>query len=111
MQRILEFFTQTTYAQITSKGGSSVFKNPLGGTTNFTELLNKVLEVIIAIGVPILVVFIVYAGFLFVTAQGNETKLEKAKASLFWAIIGGAVLIGAKVIATAIQDTVGVIGP
>jgi len=89
-------------------GSGSKFKNPLGeGTTEFSQLLVKILDVLITIGIPILVLFIVYAGFLFVTAQGNETKIEEAKKSLWWAIIGGAVLVGAKLIASVVCSTIG----
>ena len=49
---------------------------------------------------------IVYSGFLFVTAQGNETKLEKAKKVIVWTLIGGVLVLGAQVVATAIQGTV-----
>ncbi|HEY9583043.1 MAG TPA: pilin [Candidatus Paceibacterota bacterium] len=111
MQKILEFFTKIVYADPPAGGGSKVFDNPLGSTSSFSALIEKVLEVLIQIGIPVLVVFIVYAGFLFVTAQGNEKKIEDAKSALFWAVIGGAVLVGAKVIATVVKQTVGVIGP
>jgi|SRR3989344_7063924 len=109
MDKIISLFYQTLFAA--GQEGSGTFKNPLGETTEFKALINKVLEVLIDVGIPILVVFIVYAGFKFVTAQGNTTKLEEARKTLLWAVIGGAVLVGAKVIATAIQDTIGIIEP
>jgi hypothetical protein len=41
-----------------------------------------------------------------VTAGDNESQIGKAKTTLLWTLIGAAVLIGAKVIAMAIQTTV-----
>ncbi|MEK7535824.1 MAG: pilin [Patescibacteria group bacterium] len=92
-------------------GSGGTFINPLksGGVTDFNSLIVKILEVLIAIGIPVLVLMIVYAGFLFVTAGGSQDKIDKAKSSLWWAVIGGAVLIGAKVIAEVVRATVGAI--
>ena len=40
------------------------------------------------------------------TAQGNETKLEKAKTTFLWTVIGAAVLLGSWAIAQVIQTTI-----
>ena len=88
--------------------GDAVFCNPIGAG-RFFELIEKVLGVLVQIGLPILVLAIVYAGFKFITAQGNEAEVTKAKDALFWAVVGGAVLLGAEVIAKVIQSTVGTI--
>ncbi|HEY4515068.1 MAG TPA: pilin [Candidatus Paceibacterota bacterium] len=115
MDKLLEIFIKVAHADppagppTPSPSGSATFVNPLGGTTDFAVLLNKVLGVLIQIGIPLLVLVIVYAGFLFVTAGGAETKVEEAKKTLFWAVIGGAILIGAKVIAKVVCDTVGAV--
>ncbi|MCR4330773.1 MAG: pilin, partial [Patescibacteria group bacterium] len=95
------------YAQ--SGGGtvSTTLQSPLGGVSNLNNLIEKILEVVVDIGTPIAVLFIIYAGFLFVTAQGNETKITKAKNAFTWAIIGTAVLLGAWVLALAIEGTIG----
>ena len=57
-----------------------------------------------------LVLAVIYAGFLFVKAQGNSGELEIAKNALLYTVIGGALLLGAFVIATAIKQTVNDIG-
>lgn len=88
------------------------FINPLctDGGDNCTEdiptLLNKILDALMLFLVPIVVVFIIYAGFLFVTAQGNETKLTKAKSVFGWTLVGAAILLGAKIIASVLSSTV-----
>lgn len=94
-------------AQNPPSAGGPIFFNPLGTTNDFFVLITKILDVLIKIGIPILVLFIVYAGFKFVTAQGNEAEVTKAKEALFWAVVGGAVLIGARVIAGVVCATVG----
>lgn len=71
---------------------------------NFAELVQSLASAITAIGIPLVAVFLVWSGFLFVVAQGNEEKLKRAKQTLYWAVIGGAIVIGAYAIATAIVN-------
>lgn len=49
---------------------------------------------------------ILYSGFLFVTAQGNEQKLSDAKRAFLYSVIGLGIVIGATVLAAAIQATI-----
>lgn len=81
--------------------------NPLGpGGATLEGFLGSILDLVIRIGSIVVVVMLVYVGFLFVAAQGNATKLESARKALIWTIIGALVLLGAKAIAVGIQATV-----
>lgn len=80
--------------------------NPLGENTTFAVLINKVADVVIAIGIPIAALFIVYAGFLFVSARGSEEQITKAKTMFYWTVIGTMLVVGAKVIAQALESTI-----
>ncbi len=91
-------------------GGRIQINNPLGGGNNnstldgfVTRILN---EVVVPVGAIILVIAIIYTGFLFVTAQGNPEDLKKAKNAFFYTLIGGAVLLGASVLAQLISNTI-----
>lgn len=68
--------------------------------------LNKILEFVIKIGTVVVVLMLVYVGFLFVTAQGNETKLTTAKQALLWTIVGALILLGSQAISVGIHETV-----
>lgn len=81
-------------------------ENPLPSITTIGGFIEKLLNIVLKIGVPIVTIFIIYAGFLFVSARGNEKKLQEAKDALLYTVIGAAVLLGAWVIASAIQGTV-----
>jgi len=83
-------------------------ENPLGekGPSNLPAFIEKAIEIILIIGVPLVVLAIIYSGFLFVSAQGNSEKLKTAKKTLLTTIIGAALLLGAYVIANAISTTV-----
>ncbi len=48
---------------------------------------------------------LVYVGFLFVAAQGNEEKIRSARSALVWTLIGGLILLGATAISKVIQAT------
>ena len=84
-------------------------KNPIGPDT-LIEFVEAILGIIIQIGIPVLVVMIVYVGFKFVMAQGNDGKLTEAKTAFFWTIIGAAIVLGAFVISTVIQTTINNLG-
>ena len=88
---------------------SQELPNPLG-VSSITELFGKVINVMIQIGVPLAVLAIIYAGFKYVTAFGDEKKVSEAHQMLLWSAVGSAVLLGAKVIITAIEGTVRQLG-
>jgi hypothetical protein len=70
------------------------------------ELLNLILKLVIIIATPIVVLFIVFAGFKYVTARGNPGEIEQASQALTYAIIGGVLIIGAVAIAEIIKNLV-----
>lgn len=70
------------------------------------EFIATILKGVIKVGIPLVVIMIIYSGFLFVTALGNTEKLSKAKDALLWSVVGAAVLLGSWAIAELIVDTV-----
>lgn len=80
-------------------------KNPIS-SESLIELIKNVLEGVIKIGMPVIVLAIIYSGFLFVSAQGNSEKLGEAKRALLYTLIGAAILLGSWGIAQLITDTV-----
>lgn len=87
------------------------YQNPLGcGITSLPQFIKGILTIIVKVGIPIATIFIIWSGFLFLTAQGDEAQLTKAKKSFLWACIGTAVLLGSWLLATAINATIQSIG-
>ncbi len=72
----------------------------------FAEFLLKIIEILLVFAVPLIVIFIMYAGYLFVTAAGNTEQLSTARTALLWAVVGGVIVLGARVILEIIQGTV-----
>jgi hypothetical protein len=83
--------------------------NPIEANT-FQELVEALLEIVVAIGTPIAILAIIYSGFLFVKARGNSEELVKAKTALMWTIVGVVVLLGARLLATVISETITELG-
>lgn len=79
---------------------------PNGQEFNILGFFARLFGNLVKIALPILVLFIIYSGFKFVEARGNEKKLADAKQNFLYVIIGGALILGAWVIATAIRGTV-----
>ncbi|MFA7252278.1 MAG: hypothetical protein WC027_00235 [Candidatus Paceibacterota bacterium] len=79
--------------------------NPLK-SNDVNAILGDIMKLVATAGAIVVVFFIIYSGYKFVTARGNESEVTKAK-DIFWAtIIGGAILLGADVIATVVINTV-----
>jgi hypothetical protein len=82
-------------------------ENPIGGNIDtIPDFIRALIKIVLTIGIPLLALAIIYAGFLYVKAQGNPGELEVAHRTLLYTIIGGALLLGAFVIANAIGSTV-----
>ncbi len=83
---------------------------PLVGITSIEDFLLAIIRIFILIGTPIAVLFMIYAGFLFVTARGNETQITSAKKTFFYTVIGIAILFGAEILARLVLETIKNIG-
>jgi hypothetical protein len=89
--------------------GNPVICNPLQAE-NITQLLTTVVDVIVTLSIPIIAFAIIYAGFLFVTAGGNEDQLETAKDTAMYTIIGAGIILGSELIITILENTVSEFG-
>lgn len=100
----MNFLIEKVYADgITT--GRGVISNPIN-VDSLAEFVNKILDIVVQVGLPILVISVVYVGFLFVSARGSEDGLKRAKSALLTVVIGAAIVLGAFVISSAIQSTI-----
>ena len=99
--------TPSVLATTTSSQIDTVtLENPLNGINSIDGLLVAILNIIMILMVPVIVFFIIYAGFKYVTAQGNAHQVEDATRALTYAIIGGVLILGAIAISQIIQNVV-----
>src|SRR5690606_34656850 len=92
-------------AQITCDPNLGQICNPINSST-INGFIKQLLEGVLKIGIPIVALAIIYAGFLFVSARGSTEKLKTANDALLYSLIGAAILLGSWAIAQLISDTV-----
>ena len=82
-----------------------MLNSPLAYKT-IPEFLAAALQALVYVAIPIVVLFLVVAGFKFIAAPGNSSKLEEAKRNLLYVIIGALFILGAQLVSTLISNTV-----
>jgi|SRR3989338_817744 len=73
---------------------------------NFLDLLDQVVDLAMYIAIPIIVIAIIYAGFLFVKARGKEKEITDAKNVLMYVVIGSAIILGAELLKDIVVNTI-----
>jgi len=82
---------------------------PLGGAEGGSDLQTiflNVLDVAQTIMIMVTTLYLIYAGFMFVTAKGDPGKIKNARNALLWGLVGAALILCAEVLAYGIGDTV-----
>lgn len=97
------------YSGSPSSASSYTVQNPLN-VTSFCGLLQKILNAIVAIGIPVAVLFLVIVGFKFILARGKPEALGNARKDLLYTIIGISIFIGAWAIIQVIISTMAQFG-
>lgn len=89
-------------------GGDSSFRlmNPLA-VNSICGLIKSILQAVLVIGLPIAVLFLIFAGLKYVAALGNPEKINEANSNLMWTVVGIAIFLGAALIAQVIATTIG----
>ncbi len=116
MKKIIQFFTilflspALALAQAGSNPGNTqiYIPNPCTGCGNdFISLLSAIINnIVMPIATVVVVVLIIWAGFSYLTAQGNPRKIEEAHKRLLWTLIGAGILLSAAGISLVVRATV-----
>ncbi|MBP9701269.1 MAG: hypothetical protein KBD54_02645 [Candidatus Pacebacteria bacterium] len=80
-------------------------QNPLKVNT-IQDAVKFFVNTLVKIAIPFIVIFFIWAGFKFILAQGNPTKVGEAKKMFWYTIIGTLLILGAWTITNAIIGTV-----
>jgi len=84
----------------------AIIMNPLD-TDDLPSLLCIIFDGLIYIGVPVLTLVIVLAGFKWITSMGNATKIGEARSAITFAVIGMIVVLSSKAIYAFIVSMLG----
>ena len=85
---------------------NTVFAAVCAGTWTITSIVCNIGNVIGTIAVTLVVIFWIITGLLFMTAQGDPSKLTTAKKALIGAIIGTAVAFLAATATTIVSTAI-----
>ncbi len=82
-------------------------EDPLNSNySSIPNFISGALKVMVEIGLPVVALFLLIAGYKFAAAGGNPHKLEEAKENFVYVILGALLILGAWVLATLIGNTV-----
>lgn len=98
-------FAVPVFAQTGCGSGSTCLQNPLR-FSSIERFIEGVLQAVVMIALPIIVAFMVYAGFKYIFARGNAGAISEAHRNFSYVIIGTILILGAWVLATLIGGTV-----
>lgn len=104
--KLLPIILLATVAISASADGGPVYLKDLikVGCSSIPDCIKLIVEYMVKIAFPVAVVFIIWSGFLFVSAQGDEKKLTTARSTLTATVIGLAIVIGAWALAVAFKN-------
>jgi hypothetical protein len=90
-----------------AQGQSGYLNSPLNSAiSTIPALIAGFLKALVMVALPIISLFIVYTGFLFVKARGNPGELATAKRNFFYVMIGAVLILAAWLIANLLGNTV-----
>lgn len=80
-------------------------ENPLGsGGKNIPTLISTISNWLLGIGMTISTIIVLWAAFLFMTSGGNKDRVTQARQTLWYAIIGLAILLLASGVSLLIKN-------
>lgn len=112
---LIIFLPLITYAALDNEGNASdnnnntkiTLDNPLGNkVNNLPSFIYMILDIVFQIGAIFAVLAIIYVGFMFVSARGDPEKLVTARRAFLYTVIGIALLLGGRLVASVIGGTI-----
>jgi hypothetical protein len=85
----------------TASPANTSFENLITATST-KQIVDKIADFIAYIGFPAAIIALIYAGIRLLLAQGNEQKVQAAKRTLIWTVIGVTIIISTYVIINTI---------
>ncbi len=76
-----------------------------GSGATLQDFIALLIEIMQAVGIPFLVICIIYSGYILLTAGGNEEQITRGKLWIFWTLVGAAIILSAQVIANLVYGT------
>lgn len=81
------YLASATYAQ-DAQGWISKLKGTGGVQSSLDSWVSDLIKIIVGLAALVCVGVLIFSGYMYITAAGDETKVEKAGKSLTYAIVG-----------------------
>lgn len=81
--------------------------NPLGQGTGFTDVVDRILNIIFFVAIAVAPVMVIVAGFKFLTGGGNPETLKGARMMLIWTAVGFGIILLSKGIVFILRGVIG----
>jgi hypothetical protein len=75
--------------------GSAVYGDEADGTTQLPAIIGSIINAALGLLGVVLVVLLIYGGFLWMTAGGNSDQVDKAKKMIINSVIGIIIVLAA----------------
>lgn len=82
------FFVSAASADITQSNPEEIIGGIQGKEGNLMDFIKTLINWGIGIAALVCVVMLIFAGYTYITASGEEEKIQKATKTLTWAIVG-----------------------
>jgi hypothetical protein len=84
----------------------ATLQNPLNPAFNsIPNFIAGALKVLVMVALPIISLYIVYSGYIYLAAQGNPGEISKAHKNFMYVLVGSLLILGAWTIATMLGAT------
>ncbi len=70
--------------------------NPLGPGSNIFTFIDRFLDLLFTFGLPLAVIMILWSALQFLTSGGNPQKIQSAKNTLLYTMVGFGILLLSK---------------
>ena len=84
----------------------STIINPLKCNT-IEECIDRVITLILYVATAVMPILIIYAAFLYMTSAGNPEKVGRAGKTIWYTVVGYAIILFSKAFVYIIKDIVG----
>lgn len=81
-------------------------EDPLGGKEAKT-IISTITNALSTLAIVVGAIMIIVSGFMYMTSGGNQERIEKAKKTLLYTVIGVAIVIAADFIIDLVQELLG----
>lgn len=94
-------------AALLAVSGATTITNPLGQGTTISKAIVNITQFIFQLGTAIAAIVFIVGGFQYLFSFGSEQKIEQAKKTLWYGIIGLVVMLLAQSVAGFIKNLIG----